>query len=152
MNSTKGNVHDVFGQAARLFQNAIEAGVRVQEESAKSFSDMMGRLAAPVDWQQRTQATLDQAMGAAQQNWQEALRVMNDNAKLSFELLEKAFNSRQTEGVEDGATKVRELWETAMGGLRRNTEVLVQANSRLLESWKEVAKTFASAGEAKESK
>ena len=64
MNSTKGNVHDVFGQAARLFQNAIEAGVRVQEESAKSFSDMMGRLAAPVDWQQRTQATLDQAMGA----------------------------------------------------------------------------------------
>ena len=78
--------------------------------------------------------------------------MMNDNAKLSFELLEKAFNSRQTEGVEDGATKVRELWETAMGGLRRNTEVLVQANSRLLESWKEVAKTFASAGEAKENK
>ena len=44
--------------------------------------------------------------------------------------------------------KSREMWETAVGSLRRNTEVMVQANSRLLQSWRDMAKILTETSQA----
>ncbi len=137
---TRADVSKMFQQAAALFENAMEAGIKLQEQTTKSFSRMMSQLGSPETWQQRTQAAVEQTLSTAQQNLDETMRVMTENAKTSLDLLQEAFENRPGESGGDAETKTRELWETAMGSLRRNTEVMVQANNRVLESWKEIAK------------
>jgi hypothetical protein len=66
--------------------------------------------------------------------------MMTENAKTSLELLEKAFQTRSVESDPDGRVRSREMWETAMGSLRKNMEMMVQANARVIESWGGIVK------------
>jgi hypothetical protein len=129
----------MFGQAAKMFQTAMEAGAKMQEDSAKSLNEMISGLGAPQEWQKHAQDAMEKAIAMMQQNMDEALNVVNENTKTSLELLEKAFSARQTDAPADVQARAKEMWETALGSLRRNTEVIVQANSRLVQSWQEMA-------------
>jgi hypothetical protein len=137
--NNQSSVNEMFTQAAQMFQSAMEAGIKIQEESTKSFTEMINRLGSPQQWQQQAQAAMEQTMAAVHQNVDEAIKLMNENTRTSLELLEKAFSAQQSTASGDGQTRTREIWETAIGSLRRNTEVIMQANNRLLESWKAVA-------------
>jgi len=137
--SVQTNANELFDQAARMFQTAMEAGIRVQEESAKSFGQWIGQLGSPQDWQQQATAVTEQTVAAANLGISESIQLMNENTKVSLELLEKAFAAQQAAATGDGQEKTREMWETAIGAFRRNTEVVMQANSRLIDSWKSVA-------------
>jgi type I site-specific restriction endonuclease len=132
--------NEMFEQAAKLFETAIQAGIKMQEEAVHSLGDMMRGLGSPQQWQKQTQAALEQAFTAAQQNVDETIRMMNENAKTSLDLLQKAFDACQDGSPAETRAHAREMWETAIGSLRRNTEVMLQANNRVLESWREMAK------------
>jgi sialic acid synthase SpsE len=134
------NVNQMFEQAAKLFENALQAGIRIQQESTKSLTEMMSKAGSPQEWQKKAQTAMEQAFTTAQTNADEAIGVMNENAKSSLELLQKAFDSRQPESASDVQARAREAWETAIGSLRRNAEVMVQSSNRVVESWKEIAK------------
>jgi hypothetical protein len=64
---------------------------------------------------------------------------MSQNTRNTMELLEKAFKAREAMGQGDGQAHVKEMWETAVGSFVRNSELLLQANSRLLETWQKMA-------------
>lgn len=138
--STSKNANEMFEQAARLFESAMQAGIRIQEQSIRSMAEMTSRLGSPQDWQKQAQSVMDRGVSTLQQNADEALRMMQENAKTSLELLEKAFRARQGEPASETQNRVRETWETAIGSLRRNTEVMLQSNGRVLESWRDIAR------------
>jgi len=145
MSTTKNGAEaasDMFSQAAKMFQAAMEAGAKIQEESAKSLTDLIGGFGKPQQWQMQAQKAMEKGITAARQNVDEAMKIMQENSKTSLELLERAFDAHQIDGRSDVQTRTREMWETAIGSLRRNTEVIVQANSRLLQSWQEMARIF----------
>jgi hypothetical protein len=129
----------MFEQAAKLFESAMQAGIKIQEQSAHSLSEMLGGFGSPQQWQQRTQAAVEEAMATAQKSFDEAIQAMNENAKASVDMLQKAFEARHGESASDTQARTREMWETAIGSLRRNTEVMLQANNRVMESWREMA-------------
>ena len=64
---------------------------------------------------------------------------MNEQTKSSLDMLDKAMQARQGEAEVDRAT-VQEMWETAVGALRKDTEMMVQANARVISSWANIAK------------
>ncbi|MFZ5831968.1 MAG: hypothetical protein ACOY3P_17935 [Planctomycetota bacterium] len=130
----------VFEQAAKLYESAVHAGIQIQEHTLKSLGETMGSFGSPADWQKRNEAAAWQALGAAQKNTDDAIRMMNENAKTCVDLLQSAFNVRQDESSAETQGHVREMWETAIGSLRRNIEVMLQANNRVLESWREIMK------------
>ena len=140
----QNGINEMFGQAARFFQTALEAGIKIQEQSAQALTEMIGGLGSPQQWRERAEAAMEKTVAVGQQNMEEALRIMDDNTKNSLELLEKAFKARQPESAEDLAAKSREMWETAVGSLRRNTEVMIQASGRMVKSWSEIAQIFRS--------
>ncbi len=132
------NANEMFEQAARLFESAMQAGIRIQEQSVRSMSELTARLGSAQEWQKQAQSIFDRSISAVQENLDESLRMMNENAKTSLDLLEKAFRARQGESASDTQNRVRETWETAIGALRRNTEVMLQSNGRVLESWRDI--------------
>jgi hypothetical protein len=137
--SPQAAANEMFSQAARFFQDAVEAGIRMQEQSTKSMSEMISRFASPPQWQQQAQTTMQQMAATFEKNMKETIELMTENSKTSLELLDKAFEARQAISKGDGLTRTRELWETAMGSFMRNAEVMVQANSRMLDAWRNMA-------------
>lgn len=131
--------NELFEQAAKLFSTAFEAGIKIQEESIRSLSGMLENYGTQ-EWKKRAEAVVQHTMATAQQSTDEAIRVMNENANTSLNMLEKAFEAWRGESESGPEPHAREMWETAVGSLRKNTEVMVQANKRVLQSWSELAK------------
>ena len=85
------NPADLFRQAVETFQSAIKTGVKIQEESARRFTEMFRDFGSPMEWQKNAQAMVNEAITAAQRNIDESIRLMNHNAQMAMSLLEKAF-------------------------------------------------------------
>ena len=133
-------------QATRMFQTALEAGIKIQEESTKTLTDLMKNGASAQHWQDRARSVMDQSFSCAKENMDAAIQVVNENTKIGLELLAKALDARHTTTEADVQSRTKEAWETSVGSLRRNTELLVQVNHRLLESWQQVTKIVYSNG------
>jgi hypothetical protein len=143
-NSPQANVNEMFSQAARVFQNAIEAGIRVQEQTTKTMSEIISGFNSPQKWQEQAQSTVEQMMASAEKGMHDVVELMSENTKTSLDLLEKAFEAQAAMAKGDGQGQTRELWETAIGSYLRNAEIMVQANSQMLESWRQMAEVLKS--------
>ena len=135
MGTSMGSFAELFEQAARVFENALRAGIAMQQESTKWFTETLRGMSSPQQWQARSQAATEQALSTFQKSVDAGLQMMNDNAKTTLDLLEKAYQARQGETQTDGRGQAREMWETAIGALRRNMDMMVHTNARVIESW-----------------
>jgi ElaB/YqjD/DUF883 family membrane-anchored ribosome-binding protein len=139
------SANDLFRQAMDTFQSAIRTGVKIQEESTKRFTEMLRDFGSPLDWQKSTQSMMNEAIKATQKNIDESIRLMNHNAQTAMNLWQKAFENRSVQQLQEGhAAPSEELWESALGALRTNTQVILQANTRVLESWAQLARELTS--------
>lgn len=139
MNPSDSQPGDLFRQAIETYQSAIKTGVKIQEESARRLTEMLRDAGSPLEWQKHLQAMANEAARTTQRNADESLRLMNQNAQMALNLMQKAFEARPTPPRE--ATDAQDdLWESALGALRTNTQVILQANARVLETWAQMAK------------
>jgi len=133
--------NELFDQAIETFEVAVKTGAKVQEETAQWFVDLMGGLSSPQEWQKKAEAVAKQVIPATQKNLDEALKAMNENARESLDLLKKAFEAGQSESVSEAQAKMYQVWESALASTRANTQAVVQANARVIESYAELLKT-----------
>ncbi|MEN6495425.1 MAG: hypothetical protein ABFD16_14185 [Thermoguttaceae bacterium] len=150
MSTTTVGANELFGQAIETFEAAMRTGVKMQEEYTRWFTGMLSDVGSPQEWQSKSQAIISDSIQMAQKNFDESVRMMNQNTKTGLELMQRAFEARQAGSTSDAQAKTREIWETALGALRNNTEAVVQANSRMLETWAELAKRLRATAMGKE--
>lgn len=134
------NPNELFEQAAKMFESALSAGLTVQRESTRWFTEAMERIGSPQQWQSRNAAVLEEAVVTARKNADQALDTMNENAKASLDLLDKAFRAGKPESAADLESRSREAMETAIGSFRKNMEAVLHANTRAVESWSQIAR------------
>jgi hypothetical protein len=136
---------ELFRQAVETFEAAIKTGVAMQEETARRFTEMLRDVGSPLEWQRKGQSVINETIVMTQKNVEEAMRVMNQNAKTAMSLMQKSFeaspigNGSQT-SPNPQIPRTDDLWEAALGALRTNTQVILQSNTRMVESWSQLAK------------
>jgi hypothetical protein len=133
---------EIITQASRAMEAALKAAVKLQQESANWLTEMFNDYGSPQKWQNKTCSIVDEAVAVTQKNLDEIVGVMNQNAKTSVELYEKAMKMRQQTAPADAQAAAHEWWESALGALRTNTQAMMQANSRIFESWGQMTKKF----------
>ena len=138
-NNGQNQASELFGQVTRSFESAVQSGLKIQEESVKLMGEILSEMGSPQKWQKKAQTVLNEMVSTSQQNMDEAVAVMNENAKTSIEMLQKAFQTQPADSSE-AQSRALEMWETSLGILRKNTEAVVRANSRAVEVWTEMAK------------
>ena len=118
----------------------------MQEESARRVTEMLRDFGSPLEWQRKGQSVFNETIVMMQKNAEEAMRVMNQNAKTAMNLMQKTFESQPLGNGGENAKmpKTDDLWEAALGALRTNTQVVLQANTRMMESWAQLAKDISS--------
>jgi len=140
--TVSGAPNELFEQAMEMFEVAMQTGLKIQEESTRRLSEMLARFGPAKEWQKKTQAMFNDAIQTTQTNVEEAMRVLNESAKRNLDVWQKTLDAGQADAASDGPAKVRDVWETAVGAVQANAQAIVQANTRILESWAELAKKF----------
>ncbi len=135
---TPPNLNDLFKQAVETFQTAVRTGAKLQEESTHRFTALLRDFGSPLEWQKNTQQMMTESIEATQKGIEESIRAINQNAQTAMTMMQKAFETRPVNGAPE--VKAEELWDAALGALRTNTQVVLEANSRLVESWTQLVK------------
>jgi hypothetical protein len=144
MSSTESanTVSDLFRNAVEAYQSALKTGLKFQEETSQAVGDIMRNWNCAGEWQKKTKSLVTEAVDVAQKNMEEAIRLMDQSAKATMSMVKKAFEAPQEASGANVEGKSFEWWESALGAMRTNTEAVLQANARMLESWTELAKKF----------
>jgi len=123
----------LFDQAVSTFGDALKAGVKIQEEVGKWWTDALDHAGPAMAWQKRSQALVQDAIPAAQKNAEEWLKLVEKNYTKSMNLLKKAFESEQDPAlIRD---KVQDLWESSMEIVRDNAQAMAESNKKMMEIW-----------------
>jgi hypothetical protein len=130
---TESRVSDLFEQAASTFGDALKAGVKIQEEVGKFWTDTLDQ--CPVqEWQKKSRAIVSETIPAARKNAEQWLKAVEENYRRSLALLKKAFDGEQA-NPKDFASKTQQLWQETLELVRDNTQAITQANVKILELW-----------------
>jgi len=138
--SNSTNSEELFQQATRAWQTAAEAGVKMQEECAQWVRQIFCESSTLSDWYEKGQKMMSEALVRSQENVDEAIRLMNQQAETSLKLLQKAVELRDTESAADAPSKFMSWWQAALDTMRVNNQAVLKANSRILSTWSDMAR------------
>jgi len=136
--TAEAKMTNLFDQAVQSFGDAVKAGVKIQEDIAKFWGDVLDQGGAMQEWQKRSRAMVNEAIPTAQRQAEEWLKLVEQNYKRSMDLLKKAFDSEQTTAAADIRAKTQELWEASLEVIRDNAQAMAQANVKMMEQWAEI--------------
>ena len=78
--------------------------------------------------------------GQAKENAEEAMRMMEQGTKDTMALLGKAVELGGIATPAEAQVKIQQLWQESLNVLNNNAKEMVQANSKMLQAWTEMAK------------
>ena len=128
-------VTDLFDQAMKNYEQAMKTGARLQEESARFFSNLMGQATSPQDWQKRVKTAMDEFVLQTQKAVDEGLKLLEQTSRTSVELLKKAVAAGQPTSAQDAQAKFLGVWEASLNAVRDTAVSITQANNKAIESW-----------------
>jgi hypothetical protein len=134
-------IHDEFlRQGIRAWESAVEASAKMQEEGTKWLRQVFSEAGSVNEWYNKGQAAAGEMVAKAHENADEAIRLINQNAEAAVRLVQKMLDARQIESPTEARARIADLCETAMETMLMNTQAVLQANSRILAAWSDVAK------------
>ena len=126
---------DLFEQTTKNYEQAVKAGLKVQEESVKAWAALCNQTSSPPDIQKRAKAVAEEIVGRTQTIIGDYVKATDQYSRSSVELLKKALAVTQAGSVQDAQSKVLAFWEATLGGVRETAQAVTQAHSKAFESW-----------------
>jgi len=131
----KSKAAELFDQAMKNYEQALRMGLKLQEESAKLWTGLMGQGPTPADWQKRVKTVSDELIPQSQKAMDECLKLIEQSGKSSLDLLKRAVSASQATTPTEWQTRWLGLWEGSLSALRDQAVAVAQANSRATETW-----------------
>ena len=128
----------LFQQAMESFETALRAGMKLQEESTQQCVEILRDVGSPLEWERTVPAKVTKAITAMQQNVDQSIRFMNENAQQTVNLMEMALQMHRTD--QEDCEEESYFWTYAVNAMQSNAQIIRQANARVVESWSELAK------------
>src|SRR5262245_10907885 len=91
--TTQSKATGLFDQALHTFGETLKAGVKVQEEATKWWTEALERQEGVCDWQSRSGEFVKEFLPSAQKSAQDWLKLIEKNASKSIALLKRAIES-----------------------------------------------------------
>lgn len=127
-------ISDLFEQTLKSYEQALKTGLKLQEESAKTFLGCCTPGAA-ADVQKKVRAISDEAIPQVEKAVEQALELMEKNTQTGVALLKKAVAAAQATTAQDAQAKCLAFYEGCLDAVRENAVALTQASNKAAESW-----------------
>lgn len=138
-------VNEFMDQALKSYEQAWKTGARLQEESARFFSNLVTQAAAPQDWPKRVKALTDDLIPQTQKTLDDGLKVLEVNSRASVDLLKKAASAAQATSPQEAQARLFSLWEASLNTMRDTIVTATQSHQKAVESWMSCARKTAEA-------
>ena len=132
---SKTQRHELFEQAMKNYEEALQAGLKLQQESAKWWMGLLSHTGSVQEWQATWNEVSSRTMSTFQKRMEENLKLVEHSSKNSLDLLKKAMDTASAETIPAAQTKLEELWQASLEGLRSNAKAISDANAKWVESW-----------------
>lgn len=132
---SKAQRYELFEQAMKNYEQALQASLKLQQESAKWWMDLLSHTGSLPEWQAKLNQMSADSMSIAQRRMEENLKLIEQGSKTSLQLLKKAMETANVDTLPAAQAKVEELWQASLEALRSNANAISQANVKWLESW-----------------
>ena len=139
MTQANSKSSDLFQQAMGSFETALRAGMKLQEESVQRCVEILRDVGSPLEWERTVPAKVTKAIAAMQQNVDQSIRFMNENAQQTVNLMEMALQTAPRR-IPTASDEEGDFWTYAVNAMQTNAQIIRQANARVVESWGELAK------------
>ncbi len=136
-------VNELLDQALKNYEQAWKTGARMQEESARYFSNLVTQATGPQDWSKRAKAMADELVPQTQKTLDEGLKLMEQNGRASVELLKKAISAAQATTPQEAQTRLLSLWEASLNTMRESVTTFSQTQQKAWEAWMNCARKSA---------
>ena len=139
----KNTLSDITDKTMRNYQQALQMGVKLQEETVKCWTSMLNQTPAVPDLQKgfsNFTKVANTVLPAAQRRMEEVLELFEKNTRTGTELMRKAADASQAQSPGDGQNKWTDFWSSSVGVFRANAEALSQINARAMDSWLELVR------------
>ncbi len=134
----KAPMMEMVDQAMKNYEQALRAGLKLQEETGRWWGGLFNQGAATQDWQKRFLNFAGVANGLApanQKRLEEVLELMEKNTRTSADLMKKAVEAAQTPAIGESQGKWLDVWTSSLGAARSNGEAVMQIGTRAIDSW-----------------
>jgi len=126
---------DLFEQATKNYEQALKTGLKLQEDSLRTWTGLLNQTTAPQDLQKRVKALTDEIIPQTQKTIEDNLKLVEQTSRVSIELLKKAAATAQATTVQDAQSKFLSFCETSLNAVRDTTVAVTQANAKAVEAW-----------------
>jgi hypothetical protein len=146
----ESTVTGMFDQAANTFGDVFKSGVKWQDDINKWWRQAIDAAGPALDWQERSQVLVKQALPAAQKNAEEWWKLVEKSYNSSMSLVKKLLEAERDQIANPSAmsAKAREIWEGSLQIMRENAQGIAQANMKSTELWSDFVKNLAGNGVA----
>ncbi len=138
--TTKSTTENIFDQAADTFVSALKNCVHLQDEMTKKCFSLVKEWGEAGDWAKSSQNFMGQAMPNMQKAAEESMKLWEQNAAKSMELLSEGFATAQTTSAPEAQEKLKKLWEQSLDAMRENTENMVKLSSESMQAYADFMK------------
>lgn len=146
---TQTPISELMEQAMKNYEQALQAGLKLQEESSRWWTGLMNPASAGAEWQKRWQKTASQSLPLVQKRMEESLRLVEQSSRTSLDLLKRAIALTASDSSANAQTKLQELWEASLGAVQNNTRAVCEANAKFTEAWMQLFASTPDAGGAR---
>lgn len=142
---------DLFEKAAETCFHSMKEAMKIQEQFAEKWLKTVKKVHGSEDWSKQLEKAAAKVTEQAQQNADEATRLMEEGIRDGMALFNKAVEMASIATPGEAQVKTQQLWQESLNVLSKNTKAVVQSNSKMLEAWAEMAKENVAKATAKHS-
>jgi hypothetical protein len=135
-------VDELFHEAMRSYEKALKSGIQLQEESVNLWKDLLAKLGSPEEFQAKLEAMTEDVFPKARKRMEEFVETFNRTSNQTIDLFEKTLGVYQATSVTDAQRRVQDLIESSLTALRVNVHSALNANAKIIDSWKELVDRF----------
>ena len=147
--ATSPTINEVFHDAMRSYENALKAGLQLQEESVNLWKELLTKLGSPEELQAKLESKRADAFSQARKRMEEFAETFNRTSNQTIDLLEKTMGVYGATSVREAQRRVHEaqrrvldMIESSLTTLRVNVNSALNTNAKIIADWKELVDRF----------
>jgi hypothetical protein len=136
--ATSASINKFFQEGLRSYEEALKAGMQLQEESANFWKYLLLRLGSPQEFQAKLESITADAFPKARERMEEFVETFNRTSNQTIDLLDKMLSIHHATSVPDAQRRVLDLIESSLTALRVNLHSTLNMNAKIIADWKEL--------------
>lgn len=140
----KAPASEVFDQALKNYEQALRAGIKVQEEAAAYWTKLFNRAAARPNLQKQITSIANEVIPPTQKYMEGCLAILEQNSRASVDLMKKGVEAVQTTNLAESQSKLVDFCESTLKSLKSYSQAVVDLNTKAMDSWVGIVKKASS--------